>query len=317
LWQLAGLARGSGCGAEALALIKTIAEEEPSNGLVAFYRYKALMNARRFAEAGAAASLVDRAMCGESGARTCGAGEAAVVAVRVTLMELEAQRSLLREAGVSDAEILRRLGPAAEEAIRAADAAPLRQEADSVDRTVFEKEWPVPLAARSVYLSMLEGAQEWEEVPAETCEFFVQCPRYLTSGECHRIWETSETLSRARGLSLRTCPVLGAAPSSFDADRWRSGDRATRGAMAEELVHSRFLLNKTMEEVVRLLGPPNLEDAWTMQYFVDVVLPVRDDAIELRRSGDEGSGGSERRLTYLKIWFDKRDMTVMGANLGD
>jgi len=47
------------------------------------------------------------------------------------------------------------------------------------------------------------------------------------------------------------------APSPFDANKWKSGNRWSRGAMVEDLTRNHVLIGKSRSEVYGLLGPPD------------------------------------------------------------
>ena len=69
-------------------------------------------------------------------------------------------------------------------------------------------------------------------------------------------------------LSLLTAACGNNRP--FDSAAWVKSDARARGRMAEDLVHNKVLIGKTVDEVRRVLGPADLTYPTALQYKIDL-----------------------------------------------
>ena len=63
---------------------------------------------------------------------------------------------------------------------------------------------------------------------------------------------------------------------SFSSSGWLKGDARARGRMSEDLVRSKILLGKTVEEAQQLLGTPEKTYPTALQYQIDLGYPFKD-----------------------------------------
>jgi hypothetical protein len=91
-------------------------------------------------------------------------------------------------------------------------------------------------------------------------------------------------------------PLIRASISDtrFSSEEWRRGDAHMRGRMARDLVSSGQLINKSQDEVLAILGPPDIErfGGQTVRFRVDVgyrwiIRPYTYDLVVRFGKGDE------------------------------
>lgn len=62
----------------------------------------------------------------------------------------------------------------------------------------------------------------------------------------------------------------------FNSTEWLKGDLRARGRMSEDLVKSRILLGKTIDEAKHVLGPPDIVYPTALQYKIDLGWAFKD-----------------------------------------
>jgi hypothetical protein len=77
-------------------------------------------------------------------------------------------------------------------------------------------------------------------------------------------------------MSLVFLPSACGNNRKFDSTAWLQNDARTRGRMSQDLVDSKLLIGKTVEEAKRVLGQPDYSYPTALQYHIDLGWAFKD-----------------------------------------
>ncbi|MFH1549004.1 MAG: hypothetical protein ABIH04_00435 [Planctomycetota bacterium] len=67
-------------------------------------------------------------------------------------------------------------------------------------------------------------------------------------------------------------------PIRFSSEKWKEGDKATRGRMWQDLRKSGILIGKTGQEIIDLLGEPELMETSDPDTPLNMIYPIKGEA---------------------------------------